>query len=223
MNGKGRKKKTTKGKTTIGKTGSSFTRIQKWCLGTVVGLLLLGVIGNQISAVIPNPFQLVFGRFQQSRQKHSSETWFAGGVKNSLNRSVSIGTWSHTEAVWLLDTLQPGETRRLVETGPLYLIMQGDLVLQKSPFYFTHTYDGEESYELETNSLDHQPNNEELESSPLSHITKVLGSKKTLCFLDGTKMTFDIAGPTGLRPKTILPVKTEDQLVFPFQIPKGKN
>jgi hypothetical protein len=223
MNRKGRKKKTAKGKTTIKKTGSKFIQIQKWCLGTILGLLVLAVVGNQISAVIPNPIQFIFSQFQQSHQKHESKTWFAGGVKNSLNRAVSIGTWSHSQALWLIDTLQPSETRWYLEPGPIYLIMQGDLIVQKHPFYFTHTYDGEECYELETNFFERQPNNEEIEASSLTRVTEVLGAKKTLYFLDGTKITFDIFGPTGLRPKILLPAKIEDRLVFPFQIPKGKE
>jgi hypothetical protein len=224
MTAKRRNRKRQARKQPAKKLGSKLSRMQKWCLGTVFGLLLLAVIGNHISAVIPNPFQYIFSRFQKTSQKQK-EVWHAGGIKNSMKHEVSIGIWSHSKAAWEVDTLSPGQVKWYSDSGPFYMDVQGDMILSQNPrTRMTHTYTGQECYELESKTFDNQPNDEEIQSSLINRIEEIFGgpSPKVLNFVDGQEITFDIFGPTGIKAKILLPVISEGQGVFPFQIRKDQ-
>src|SRR5205807_8756963 len=125
--------------------------------------------------------------------------WFACSVKNKMSHDVSIGIWEYSSASWGIDTLKPQQTKWVSDTGPLYMTILGDMIIQKNPrFDLTQTYEGQEAYELEAKSFDHKPNDDEVRSLSPNTIVAILGgqSPKTLNFVDGTSVTFDVFGPT---------------------------
>ena len=202
-----------------------MARIKRWLLGSVLGILVLSVIGNHVSTVIPNPFQYVLRLFTDRVGSPAPEAWFAARVKNNIGHDLSVGTWSQSLTLWRVHTIKDGETLRIQDTGPIYLTIQGDLVGNVDPPRLTHTYEGEECYELEIIKLPHSPNDEEINLAPLNRVEGVIGgpSPKTVSFLDGKKLSFDVIGPTGIRLKAMLPSYYEGQMIFPFQIPENKK
>lgn len=156
---------------------SKVKRFTQWCLGTIFGLLLLAVIGNHISAVIPNPFQFVYNQFPQSQKP---TVWYAAGIKNSMKHHVSVGIWSNTQATWTVYTLQPEETKWFSEDAPIYMTVQGDVIADQTPHVrISHTYGGEEAYELKAKTFDRKPTDEELKSGQPNRITEILGGPVT--------------------------------------------
>jgi hypothetical protein len=207
-------------------SGSKFTRLKQWCLGTVLGLIVLSVIGNHISAVIPNPFRYLFNRSNQSVKK-KEVLWYATGIKNGLKHFSNFSIWNNEDSSWHLDGYQPGETKWIVDIGPMYLSIAGDMIMDKEPrMRFHQTYQGPEIYELELKTFDHKPSDDELREIKPNIVTEILGGPwpKTLEFVDGASVTFDVFGPTGIKLKTIMPINGDaGPAVYPFQIPKEEK
>lgn len=204
---------------------SRATRIKQWCLGSVLGLLLLSVLGNHISSVIPNLFQYIYSWYPKAHQIQKEKVWYAAGIQNKLKHRLAVAIWSDTEASWIGEGLESGETKWFSDTGPLYLSVQGDFILNRQPrFRLTHTYEGDEAYELETKTYDHKPTDDELKEIRPNKIGEILGGKlpKIVSFVDGTVIAFEVVGPTGINLHSVLPVVSEGQIVFPFQIPKDE-
>lgn len=202
---------------------SKFKRLTQWCVGTILGLVLLGIIVNHLSDLIPNPFRYISHLIGKS---DANALWYAAGIRNNLDHHLNVGIWMKTKGVWVVDGLEPGETKWFPDTGPLYMTIQGDMIYKTNPrIQLTHTYDGEECYELETSLFDHQPTSDEMKTSPTNRIDAILGgpSPKTISFVDGTELTFDVVGPTGLKLETLIPVKYEGKMAYPFQVPESKR
>jgi hypothetical protein len=186
-------------------------------------VILLGVIGNHISAVIPNPFRYFASRLTSTT---TSQVWYGAAIRNNLHHTIDVGIWSNSRGIWIVDGLNSDETKWYQDTGPLFMDIQGDMILRQNPeIHLTHTYDGEECYELEMKAFDHAPSGEELKLSPLNRIDEILGgdSPKTISFVDGTKKTFEVFGPTGIKLQTLFPVKYKGETVFPFQVPHSNK
>jgi hypothetical protein len=200
--------------------------ITQWCIGTIIGVLVLSVIGNHISAVIPNPFSYLYNLVRPTNTQQKRIVWYTAGIQNKLNHELSITTWKDGNAVWYGETLKSGEIKLYSETGPIYIQIQGDFIAQlgEKP-RLTHTYEGAECYELETKTFDHQPTDEEIKQAPVNKVEEVIGgpNPKVIKFVDGTKVTFDMFGPRNLKLRALLPEEYEGQMVYPFQLNRERN
>lgn len=202
---------------------SKVKRFTQWCLGTIFGLLLLAIIGNHISAVIPNPFQFVVNQFPQSQKPI---VWYATSIKNSIKHEISVGVWSNTQTTFVVYTLQPEETKWFSEDAPIYMTIQGDMVAQQIPLVrVSHTYEGEEAYELIATTFDRQPSDDELKSVKPNNIIEIIGGPepKIVSFVDGTEISFDVFGPRNEELNVILPIIAEGKYFYPFQVQNSKK
>jgi hypothetical protein len=205
---------------------SKSKRITQWCLGSILGILIVSVIGNHISAVIPNPFSYFYRLFNSSTTEQKTTVWYTASIQNKLSHTVSISTWKDSDFIWYGDTLKPDAIKQLSETGPIYLQIQGDFIAQLGENNrLTHTYEGVECYELEMKSFDHQPTDWEIKQSPVNKIDEIMGGPepKVINFVDGTKVYFDVFGPTNVKLKALLPETYEGQMVYPFQMNKERK
>lgn len=198
-----------------------------WLLGSVFGVLLLGVIGNQLSASIPNPFEIAREFFISTFGEKEKIIWHAAGVKNALKHEVSLGFWSRSEKdgprTWMIETLQPEETTWLVEDAQIYLMVQGEMVANFNPERMTHTYEGEEAYELECATFDSKPSEQQLADLKPNRIDRMFGSRKIIPFVDGSKVGFEMFGGSGKILPTVLPITAEGNYFYPFQQPSERN
>lgn len=198
----------------------TVSRFKAWCLGTILGLLFLSVLGNHISDAIPNVFQLVYKQVFSSELNKKQGVWCAALLKNEIEHDLNFSVWSYEQRTWLIDTLRAGETRKLVETGPIYVGINGDNIYETKPrIKFSQTYEGPEVYELESHTFDQEPSNVENGNLKMNYITDIIGGPfpKVLKFVDGTTVTFDLFGPTGIKLKQQLPVTVGGQPIYPFQ------
>jgi len=200
---------------------SHWTRAQKWLLGSVVGVILLGVLGNQLSNIVPNPFQYILRSLRVSPP--DTHGWYAARIQNRLERELSYMIRSYKDTIWQGDTLRSGEIKAFSDTGPLYVVLQGDffalLGSQKELRHLTHTYGGMEAYELVVARFPIEPISKQLDKAPLSHVDKVLGGSKpkVLTFADSPDIPFSVVGPNGLKLPTVIPAIVNDEPVYPFQ------
>lgn len=194
-------------------------RIKAWLLGSVFGVLLLGVIGNQLSASIPNPFEIARDFIVSALGKKQTIVWYVAGVKNSLKHEVSLAFWSKGSGyrTWVIDTLQPEETKWLVEDAPIYVMVQGEMIANLEPERMTHTYDGEEAYQLECATFDSEPSEQQMADLKPNRIDRMFGSRKIIPFVDGSKVGFEMFGGSNEILPTVLPIKAEGDYFFPFE------
>jgi hypothetical protein len=179
-----------------------------------------------MSAVIPNPFSYLYNLVRPAHKQQKKTVWYTAGVQNKLKRDLSISTWKDSADGWHADTFKPDQVKRYSETGPVYIQIEGDLIgqLGKHP-RFSHTYEGVECYELEVQTFDHQPTDEEIRQAPINRVEEIIGGPhpKEIQFVDGTRITFDVFGPTNIKLKALLPEEYEGQVVYPFQLNKDKS
>jgi hypothetical protein len=174
-----------------------FTR---WCLGTILGVLVLSVIGNLISATVPNVFVWTWKKIFRV---HQQKIWQAAAIKNDLEHQVALTVWSDSQGMWIGDTWNDGDIKTFVEENPIRVMIQGDFVAQLQPPRLTHTYEGTEAYVLESTLFDHEPTTEELTTLKPNRIVKIIGgpNPKSIPFVDGALIPFDVLNPLGKRLK----------------------
>gem|GEM_PF-6925530 len=191
--------------------------LRNWCLGTILGVVIVSVVANLISDALQTPISELFHRWPKSRLYQ----WQAAPIMNDTNREISIEVWNSRKHVWELDTLASRATKPFWDTGPVYMIVQGDMIYEQVPRErITHTYKGDECYELSGTVFEHEPSDVEITALAPNRIVQIIGmgpNTRVLTFVQGPSINFEVMLPNGNTAKTLLPEVKGGLIVYAFQ------
>jgi hypothetical protein len=191
--------------------------VRNWFLGTVLGVIILSVIANLISNAVPNPIDRLLRRWRGSPPPE----WHAAAIMNDTSRSISIGVWEHGGVIWGIYTLGPRTMKTFWDTGPIYIKVQGDMIYEQVPRErLTHTYEGNECYELFGPVFTHKPTETEMSAVKPNRIVEIIGTganTKVLKFAGGIPINFEVLWPNGAAARTLLPEVKGGMIVYSFQ------
>jgi hypothetical protein len=191
--------------------------VRNWFLGTVLGVIVLSVVANLISNAIPNPID----RLLRQWRGVPPPQWHAAVIMNDTTREISIGVWEHGGVIWGIYTLGPRTTKTFCDTGPIYIKVQGDMIYEQEPRErLTHTYEGNECYELSGPVFTRKPTDTEIRGLKANRIVEIIGkgaNTKVLKFAAGPSINFEVVWPNGAAAKTLLPEVKGGMIVYSFQ------
>lgn len=191
--------------------------VRNWFLGTVLGVIVLSVVANLISNVIPNPIDRLLRQWRRIPPPH----WYGAAIMNDTSREISIGVWNSHRQVWEIDTLGVRKTKPFWDNGPIYIDIQGDMIYEEQPRKrITHTYEGNECYELLGTFFAREPNDSEINSLKPNRIVEIIGvgpNTKELTFVKGPSINFEVVWPNGAAARSLLPEVKGGMIIYSFQ------